>query len=732
MCRRIAIFVGLMILTQTVQAGPIPVKTPGIAADESIAYRPVATPIIDGDLSDWLEDPETEWTGAAFKFFGEQEYILRGDWGGPEDSSILWSVMWDDTFLYFAAAIWDDVLTPAPDLAGAWRGDCIFLYFDSDADGQLDHLSNILLFEEEAYVISWGNANIDPDRVPYPDGQAAIVMDDRLGPAGRFVEAAIPLADMWDMHAEVGGEFRLNVGLEEGNQDPDGGKFLSWTGPLEPGDNGNQRSVYFSDLIFLADIAAYPDPVHQATDVPQDVTLTWRAGKFADSHDIYFGTEFEDVNAADNTPGAWPVYQGNQDPCSFDPGQLTIGQTYYWRVDEVNAAQDISIYRGDVWSFTAVNFVVVDDFEDYNDYAPHDIFTTWKDGYGTDDNGALIGYDAADIAADEHFVETEIIHSGKQSLPYFYNNDKKFSEAWRTLDSVRDWTADDMVDLSLRFIGNPPPVGGFVEEPAGTYTITSTGTDIWAGSDEFHFAFKQVNGSAKIIAKVDSLESTHEFAKVGVMIRDTLDPDSKYLGVFITPENGVRFQYRNAVGGVTDREFVEGITAPQWIRLERTTGGLVRAYYSADGTTWEQFSLLQVSMTMPVYTGLAVTSHDINLTCDAVFSNVSFPDTIVDDQWIDQDIGMLSNKAAPMYVALSNSTGDPAVVYHDDPNVAQIDIWTEWVIPLQVFADKGVDLTDVDRIAIGFGDRDNPQQNSGDGTMFFDDIRLYRSREAAE
>jgi hypothetical protein len=87
---------------------------------------------------------------------------------------------------------------------------------------------------------------------------------------------------------------------------------------------------------------------------------------------------------------------------------------------------------------------------------------------------------------------------------------------------------------------------------------------------------------------------------------------------------------------------------------------------------------------------------------------------------------MLSNYVVPMYVALSNNTGDPAVVYHDDPNVAQINTWTEWIIPLQAFADMGLDLTDVDKIAIGFGDRDNPQQNSGDGTMYFDDIRLYR------
>ena len=80
---------------------------------------------------------------------------------------------------------------------------------------------------------------------------------------------------------------------------------------------------------------------------------------------------------------------------------------------------------------------------------------------------------------------------------------------------------------------------------------------------------------------------------------------------------------------------------------------------------------------------------------------------------------------------------DVALNFFDDRAAAegiatQIEAWTEWVIPLQVFADKGVDLTEVDRIAIGFGDRDNPQQNSGDGTMFFDDIRLYRPRGAAE
>jgi hypothetical protein len=81
-----------------------------------------------------------------------------------------------------------------------------------------------------------------------------------------------------------------------------------------------------------------------------------------------------------------------------------------------------------------------------------------------------------------------------------------------------------------------------------------------------------------------------------------------------------------------------------------------------------------------------------------------------------------------MYVAISNSTGQPAVVVNDDILAASIDTWTEWVIPLQAFADQGVDLTDVDKIMIGFGTRGNTTIHGGSGRVLFDDIRLYRAK----
>jgi hypothetical protein len=89
---------------------------------------------------------------------------------------------------------------------------------------------------------------------------------------------------------------------------------------------------------------------------------------------------------------------------------------------------------------------------------------------------------------------------------------------------------------------------------------------------------------------------------------------------------------------------------------------------------------------------------------------------------------MLSNEAEPMYVSVQDGSGTSATVYHDDPDAALINTWTKWNIDLQEFSDAGVVLTDVSKLAIGFGDVDN-QQPGGSGLVFFDDIRLYRPSE---
>jgi hypothetical protein len=473
--------------------------------------------------------------------------------------------------------------------------------------------------------------------------------------------------------------------------------------------------------------AALPQPGNRATEVRQDAVLGWTAGDYADTHDVYFGTVFDDVNDAsrDNDPKSVLVSQNQAETIYEPPGLLEFGQTYYWRVDEFNDLHPKSPWKGNVWSFMVIDYSMVDDFESFNDLDPTDpnsnrIFQTWIDGLDQPTNGAIVGY------AEPPFAEQSIVHGGNQSMPLFYDNSDtvNYSEVQRTFSPVEDWTREGVETLSLWFRGNRAYVGSFVEAPPGTYTMTASGEDIWDEADEFHFAYKELSGAGAIIAKVESLENTDPWAKAGVMIRDTLEPDSRNVALLVTPENGVRFQYRGTAGTITRRYFAEGITAPQWVRLERTTGGLVRAFYSADGTAWTLLNMAVVSMNMPVYIGLAVTSHNVDATCEAKFSSVSFPDTSVGPQWTDQDVGMLSNVSEPMYVTVGDGSGTAATVYHADPNASQIGDWTEWNIPLTDFSNAGVVLTDVSELAIGFGDNSNPQPG-GSGLVYFDDIRLY-------
>ncbi len=85
--------------------------------------------------------------------------------------------------------------------------------------------------------------------------------------------------------------------------------------------------------------------------------------------------------------------------------------------------------------------------------------------------------------------------------------------------------------------------------------------------------------------------------------------------------------------------------------------------------------------------------------------------------------GDSANSAETLYVALNGS----AVVNHDNPDAAQITTWTQWNIDLQAFADQGVNLANVNTIALGLGNK-NPDVSGvagGSGTMYFDDIRLY-------
>ncbi len=342
------------------------------------------------------------------------------------------------------------------------------------------------------------------------------------------------LVDNWTDHenTENSGNIDLAAGqtysvvMEYYDNDGVAVAELRWSSPRTPKDFVPQAALS------LPVRASRSKPSNGAVDVKQIQILSWSPGDYAASHEVYFGTDQEAVRNADT---ASPEYKGSRNlgSQSYDPGKLEWDTTYYWRVDEVNNVNPDSPWAGNLWSFTTANFLIVDDFESYNDLDPDDpesnrIFNAWLDGYDDPTNGSLVGYD------NPPFAEQTIVHGGSQSMPLYYDNSVGYSEATLTLIYPRDWTEKGVTTLTIWFRGNS------------------------------------------------------------------------------------------------------------------------------------------------------------------------------------------ANAAETLYVALNGS----AVVNHDNPDAAQITTWTQWNIPLQAFADQGVNLANVNTITLGLGNKNNPVAG-GSGTMYFDDIRLY-------
>jgi hypothetical protein len=195
-----------------------------------------------------------------------------------------------------------------------------------------------------------------------------------------------------------------------------------------------------------------PDPANGAVDVKQTPIISWSPSVFAASHELYFGTDKDTVKNADTGS---PEYKGSRNLGSetYDPGKLEWDTAYYWRIDEVNNTNPDSPWTGNLWSFTTANFLIVDDFESYNDIDPPDpgsnrIFEAWPDGYDIPTNGALVGNDLPPYA------EQTIVHSGNQSMPLFYDNSVGNSEATLTLTYPRDWTENGVNTLTIWFRGD--------------------------------------------------------------------------------------------------------------------------------------------------------------------------------------------------------------------------------------------------------------------------------------
>ena len=456
--------------------------------------------------------------------------------------------------------------------------------------------------------------------------------------------------------------------------------------------------------------ARVPRPAAGATNVGLSTTLNWRPGREAGSHKVFFGTDRAAV-----TDGTAPA-QTSADH-AFDPGPLTYGTTYYWKVDEVNTVT----YPGAVWSFTTQEFAIVDDFESYDD-DNNRIYDAWIDGLTNGNTGSTVGYFGAP------FAERTIIHGGKQSMPLDYNNTKSpyYSEAERVWDTPQNWAANGADTLTVYFRGRP---AGFVESAPGQVMMSGSGADIWNTADQFRFACKQLAGNGVIIAKVESVDNTDPWAKGGVMIRESLDPGARFAAVYATPGNGVRYQARllNAAAATSDTTVATAeqmaLKMPVWIKMERV-GTSFNGYYSTDGVKWTAMSWnpQTIAMSSTVYIGLAVTSHNTAAATTAQFANVSTTGNVT-GSWDVQAIGVAQpvNDAAPVYVTVQDSAGKSRTISHPNAAAATLATWQQWRIALSDLSAAGVKLTAVKKMVVGIGDRANPKPD-GAGLLFIDDI----------
>jgi hypothetical protein len=537
------------------------------------------------------------------------------------------------------------------------------------------------------------------------------------------------------------------IPLEDLELEP--GQTIAVSAFQEGASNGWQCDWVESFELTLEDtsVSAYnPTPEDGAMITETWVTLTWSPDEAAVSQDVYIGDNYDDV--ANGTGDTFRVNQGRDInfyivgfPGYPYPDGLVPGTTYYWRIDEVNEADPRSPWKGDVWSFTVPPRIAYNpDPADGAEFVDPNAVFTWTPGYGAKMHSVYLGddYDEVSVAEGQDTqvsatYNPESLESGKV---YYWRVDES--------DGVDTYKGDIWSFTTPGAVGNPVPANR-AKDVEMTATLSWTPADsaaahqLYFGTDketvrnattdspeykgdkalgsESHDPGK-LDWHATYYWRVDELDSQNNVSKGPLWSFTTADfilvDDFEDYDI---GNNEIWWSWKDGLG------YAEHGDEPAY--SGNGTGSAV-----GDESTLsycEETIVHGGNQSMPM-------SYDNNQQGYAYYSEAEHTLDYPRD-WTEQGVdtlviwfrGILNNDAEQMYVALSNRTGEPVVIYHKDSAVTQIGAWTEWAISLQGFADQGIDLTDVDKIAIGIGTRGNVTTPGGAGKMYFDDIRLYRS-----
>jgi regulation of enolase protein 1 (concanavalin A-like superfamily)/fibronectin type 3 domain-containing protein len=154
-------------------------------------------------------------------------------------------------------------------------------------------------------------------------------------------------------------------------------------------------------------------------------------------------------------------------------------------------------------------------------------------------------------------------------------------------------------------------------------TVNGAGADIWNSADGFQFVSQPFVGDGSITARVVSLVNTNEWAKAGVMLRESMAPGARHVFMALTPETGANLQYRMTANGISTNVPGPVVAAPYWVRLTRA-GSVFTGSVSADGVNFKAVGQVTIPMAGGVYAGYAVTSHAAGTLTTASFDALAY------------------------------------------------------------------------------------------------------------
>jgi hypothetical protein len=463
--------------------------------------------------------------------------------------------------------------------------------------------------------------------------------------------------------------------------------------------------------------AGRPEPKDGAYADDTWLNLSWAAGDFAVSHDVYLSDNLADVEA-----NAEAAFQGNQTstflvigfPGMPFPNGLVNGTTYYWRIDEVNDADPNSPWIGNVWSFIVPpKTAYLPDPADGAQSVDVDGRLSWTKGFSGKLHTVYFGesFEEVDNATGGLPQGTTTFTPGtlKMAKTYYWRVDE-FDPPTTHKGDVWSFTTEGAVEAL-------DPVNSAVDV-SQTPTLTwapglGASHEVYFGADAASLELKGSGNLGEETYEPGQLEwNTTYYWRVDEA--NSTNADSPWTGPlwsfttanFLIIDDMESYNDLNEDDPASNRIFyswVDGYDNP-------ATNGSVVGH--ANPPFAEQTIVHSGNQSMPMMYDNAVGKSEATLT---LTSNKDWTVKGVNKLTIWYR-GASANSAETMYVTLNGS----ASVDNGDPAAAQASTWTEWNIDLQAFADQGVNLANVTSITLGL-----KSGTGGSGMLYFDDIRLY-------